>query len=197
MITRSAAPPSPSACTLGSLSVAVWSSPPAARACPEGVDPTKRGRLCGPRRDHRPASGLPSVEGDDDEEAKRFDLLILRAQLCVLNHEPAIREQEVFLEALAALEQMLIDSGEFDREELDHAMAIAGGDLGVFVRSLVGLDRGAVNEVLSGFLRCTTLTASQLEFVDMLVEYLTQHGCSPRRSCSSHRSPRSPRSARM
>ncbi|MGH3938934.1 MAG: DEAD/DEAH box helicase family protein, partial [Pseudonocardiaceae bacterium] len=69
-------------------------------------------------------SGLPSAERDDDEGAKRFDLLILRAQLCVLNHEPgflgivervrdiagalleqttipAIREQEIFLEALA------------------------------------------------------------------------------------------------
>jgi type I restriction enzyme R subunit len=69
-------------------------------------------------------SSLPSAERDDDEQAKRFDLLILRAQLCMLNHEPgfaniaergreianalleqttipAIREQEVFLEALA------------------------------------------------------------------------------------------------
>jgi type I restriction enzyme R subunit len=33
-------------------------------------------------------SGLPSAVRDDDEEAKRFDLLILRAQLCSLNAEP-------------------------------------------------------------------------------------------------------------
>lgn len=77
---------------------------------------------------------------------------------------------------LAELDRMLIESGEFDREKLDHAVAKAGGGLGVFVRSLVGLDRGAVNDALSDFLQDTTLSANQIEFLNMIVEYLTQHG---------------------
>ncbi|MGH3529967.1 MAG: type I restriction-modification enzyme R subunit C-terminal domain-containing protein, partial [Pseudonocardiaceae bacterium] len=77
---------------------------------------------------------------------------------------------------LAELDRMLIESGEFDREKLDRAVDKAGGGLGIFVRSLVGLDRSAVNDALSDFLRDTTLRANQMEFLNMLVEYLTRHG---------------------
>ncbi|MCA1673689.1 MAG: restriction endonuclease subunit R, partial [Actinobacteria bacterium] len=68
------------------------------------------------------------------------------------------------------------ESGEFDREKLDRAVTAVGGGLGVFVRSLVGLDRGAVNDALSDFLQDTTLSANQIEFLNMVVEYLTRHG---------------------
>jgi type I restriction enzyme R subunit len=77
---------------------------------------------------------------------------------------------------LAELNRMLIESGDFDQEKLDHAVADAGGSLGIFVRSLVGLDRSAVNDALSDFLRDTTLNVNQMEFLNMLVEYLTRHG---------------------
>src|SRR5262249_55513869 len=215
-------------------------------------------------------SGLPSAERDDDEDAKRFDLLILQAQLCILDHQPgfagvaaqvqeitgalleqatipAIRDQQVFLEAVAdpqwwvdvtvpmleearrrvrslvrliertrrnvvytdftdelgelaelpalpgsgqasgerfnakvreflrqhenhiaihrlrsnhpltaidltELERMLVETGEFDRDKLDRAVTEAGG-LGLYVRSLIGLDRDAVNATLSARLR--------------------------------------------
>lgn len=71
---------------------------------------------------------------------------------------------------------MLTESGELDREKLDRAVAEGGGNLGVFVRSLVGLDRGAVNDALSGFMRDSLLSANQMEFLNMIVEYLTRHG---------------------
>ncbi len=35
-------------------------------------------------------AGLPSALVDDDLAAKQFDLLILRAQLCILRHDPAL-----------------------------------------------------------------------------------------------------------
>jgi type I restriction enzyme R subunit len=71
---------------------------------------------------------------------------------------------------------MLVEAGQFDREQLDRAVAEVGGDLGVFVRSLVGLNRAAVREALSAFLQDATLTANQIEFLDMVVEHLTRHG---------------------
>jgi len=238
-------------------------------------------------------SGLPTSVRDDDEEAKRFDLLMLRVQLSVLNAEPgfdrwkkqvrdlaegllelgsipAVREQMLLIEAvagedwwqdvtvpmleqarrklriliklmektrrkvvytdfedelgesveitlpiggsagdferfrskarvflraheshvalhklrrnlpltaadLAELERMLLESGTGTSQELQKASAESQG-LGLFVRSLVGLDREAATAALAGFLRNTTWTANQMEFVDLIVKHLTENG---------------------
>ena len=44
------------------------------------------------------------------------------------------------------------------------------------MRSLVGLDRGAAKEALAGFLAGKTLAANQIEFVNLIVDHLTEHG---------------------
>ena len=51
-----------------------------------------------------------------------------------------------------------------------------GHGLGLFVRSLVGLDREAAKAAFAGFLNGKTLNASQIEFVDLIVNHLTEHG---------------------
>ena len=237
---------------------------------------------------------LPSAVRDDDEEAKRFDLIILRLQLCWLRGEPgqerlrrqvqeiagglleqraipAIREQQELLSDLAGdewwvdvtlpmletarrrvrglvrllekrkrvavytdfsdvlgeVEEVALHRGgaagtDFDRfrqkaraylsahanhvalqklrrnrpltqtdlDELDHMLTEAGlgepldlararaeGDgLGAFIRSLVGLDRDAATDALSGFVDERTLTANQHDFVALVVEHLTANG---------------------
>ena len=48
--------------------------------------------------------------------------------------------------------------------------------LGLFVRSLVGLDREAAKEALAGFIAGKTLSANQIEFVNLVVDHLTAHG---------------------
>ena len=48
--------------------------------------------------------------------------------------------------------------------------------LGLFVRSLVGLDREAAKEALAGFLSSRTLRGNQIEFVNLIVNHLTEHG---------------------
>ena len=48
--------------------------------------------------------------------------------------------------------------------------------LGVFIRSLVGLDREAAKQAFSQFLSGGTTTANQVEFVNMIVDYLTENG---------------------
>lgn len=237
--------------------------------------------------------GLPTARRDDDEAAKRFDLLVLRLQLCVLAHEPGfdrLRDQvreiasalleitnipavgaqqqlldeiagdewwldvtlpmlellrrrvrllvrlvpkarrrivytdfvdqlgettevtlaglpvgtdpqrfdakvRVYLKAhedhvalqklrrnrpltpgdLAELQRMLTESGAGSPEELARAAEQAQG-LGLFIRGLVGLDRDAATGALSTFIAGRTLTASQLDFVNLVVTYLTEHG---------------------
>jgi type I restriction enzyme R subunit len=48
--------------------------------------------------------------------------------------------------------------------------------LGVFIRSLVGLDREAAKQAFGQFLSGSTASANQVEFVNMIVDYLTEHG---------------------
>jgi type I restriction enzyme, R subunit len=48
--------------------------------------------------------------------------------------------------------------------------------LGLFVRSLVGLDRQAALKAFEGFLRGRDLSANQQQFVAMIIEELTRTG---------------------
>ena len=48
--------------------------------------------------------------------------------------------------------------------------------LGLFVRSLVGLERDAAKQAFAAFLSGRTLTANQIEFIDLIINYLTEHG---------------------
>lgn len=48
--------------------------------------------------------------------------------------------------------------------------------LGVFVRSLIGMDRGAAKEALGGFVAGKAMAANQIEFVELIVDHLTEHG---------------------
>ena len=76
---------------------------------------------------------------------------------------------------LDELERMLRDSGAGTPDDLERAKAQAAG-LGLFVRSLVGLDRAAAKQAFAAFLAGRTLTGSQIEFVDMVVDELTENG---------------------
>jgi type I restriction enzyme R subunit len=76
---------------------------------------------------------------------------------------------------LDSLQAMLIDAGVGTRDDLARATTAAHG-LGLFVRSLVGLDREAASEAFSGFLRDRTLSARQLDFLNLVIEHLTATG---------------------
>ncbi|HWL81885.1 MAG TPA: DEAD/DEAH box helicase family protein [Roseomonas sp.] len=76
---------------------------------------------------------------------------------------------------LEELERLLQDSGVGTPDDLDRAKSDAEG-LGLFIRAMVGMDRAAAKEAFSGFLAGKSLTANQIEFIDMLVEHLTENG---------------------
>jgi type I restriction enzyme, R subunit len=46
----------------------------------------------------------------------------------------------------------------------------------LFVRSIVGMDRSAAKDALAGFIAGRTLAANQLEFINLVVDHLTEHG---------------------
>lgn len=76
---------------------------------------------------------------------------------------------------LEALEGILLASGVATPQDLLQATEQSAG-LGLFVRSLVGLDREAAKGAFASFLNDRTLTASQIEFVDMIINQLTHLG---------------------
>lgn len=76
---------------------------------------------------------------------------------------------------LAELERMLVESGVGAAEHIERAKSESQG-LGLFVRSLVGMDRGAAKEALGGFVSGRTLGANQIKFVELIVNHLTEHG---------------------
>jgi type I restriction enzyme, R subunit len=69
---------------------------------------------------------------------------------------------------------MLIEAGAGTPEDLSKVRS--GTGLGLFVRSLVGLDREAAKRAFDGFLTGKTLSASQIQFINLMVDYLTQSG---------------------
>lgn len=76
---------------------------------------------------------------------------------------------------LTELERMLAENGVGAAEEIERAKAESQG-MGLFVRSLIGMDREAAKEALSGFLKGKQLGANQIEFVNLIVDHLTEHG---------------------
>ncbi len=76
---------------------------------------------------------------------------------------------------LAELERILAESGIGTSEDVQRAKQDFHG-LGLFVRSLVGLDREAAKTALAAFLAGKTLRANQIEFVNLVVNHLTESG---------------------
>jgi len=76
---------------------------------------------------------------------------------------------------LAELERMLAESGVGAADEIELAKTQCQG-LGLFVRSLVGMDREAAKEAFTGFLAGKTLGANQIEFVNLILDHLTEQG---------------------
>ena len=91
---------------------------------------------------------------------------------------------------LAELERMLAESGVGSRGRLQQGQSGESHGLGLFVRSLVGLDREAAKEALAGFLAGKTLDANQIEFVELDRQpphRARRHGCRAALRVALHR----------
>jgi type I restriction enzyme R subunit len=70
---------------------------------------------------------------------------------------------------------MLAAHGVGSAEQIQRAREESHG-LGVFVRSLIGLDREAAKQVFATFLTGKTLNSNQIEFVNLIIDHLTENG---------------------
>src|SRR5690606_27662999 len=76
---------------------------------------------------------------------------------------------------LTELERLLSEAGIAGPQDIERARDASHG-FGRFVRSLVGLDRAAVNAAFADFLSHGTATHQQIAFIDLVVEHLTEAG---------------------
>jgi len=119
--------------------------------------------------------GLPGFAPADQWEKFRAKV---RAFLLSHQDHAAVQKlrtnQPLSADDLADLERVLMESGA-EAEQISRAREEAAG-LGLFVRSLVGLDREAAKNAFSQFLTATTLSGSQIEFLNMIIDHLADHG---------------------
>ena len=85
------------------------------------------------------------------------------------------RNHQLTPDDLAALETMLVESGAGTADDIARAREESHG-LGLFVRSLVGLDREAATAAFDRYLSDTSFSANQLRFIQLIVEHLTANG---------------------
>jgi len=119
---------------------------------------------------------LPGISiGVDTERLREKALAFLNGKL----EEPAlhkVRWNEPLTNAdLETLEFMLVQAGVGTAEEVAMVAQLEEG-LGLFVRSLVGLDRAAAKRAFSSFIDERHLNANQLDFVNLIIDHLTQCG---------------------
>jgi type I restriction enzyme R subunit len=110
-------------------------------------------------------------------DSKRFRLKARQFFMAHANHiaiAKVRRNEPLTPSDIAELERMFSDEGLGGPEVIERVTAEGG--LGLFVRSLVGLDREAAKAAFGDFLVGRTLTANQLEFVNMIIEHLTARG---------------------
>lgn len=118
--------------------------------------------------------GLPGLGAEVDYE--RFKA---KVRHFLKDHQDHIaiyklrRNQPLTATDLTELERILAESGPEARIHLPKAKEHG---LGLFVRSLVGLERESAKDAFQNFIAGKTLTANQLEFIDLIINHLTDNG---------------------
>lgn len=102
------------------------------------------------------------------------------------------RNKQLTPDDLTALEQMLVSAGVGQPADVAWVAERSGG-LGLFIRSLVGLDRGAAADVFAEYLDGSRFTVDQVRFIGLIVQELTANGVvEPRRLYESPYTDRAP-----
>lgn len=70
---------------------------------------------------------------------------------------------------------MLVDAGIGTAEQVREVAQKEHG-LGLFLRSLVGLDRAAAKRAFDSFIADRQLSGTQLDFINLVIDHLTQCG---------------------
>lgn len=112
---------------------------------------------------------------DDLERFRRKTRQFLHEHKDHVAVEKLHRNRPITATDLAELQRILVETGVGTEGDIDRAVEETGS-LGLFIRALVGLDRAAAKEAFAGFLDDKRYTANQIEFVNLVIDHLTEHG---------------------
>ncbi|MGY1618175.1 DEAD/DEAH box helicase family protein [Geodermatophilus sp. SYSU D00691] len=110
-----------------------------------------------------------------------WDRFRAKARAYLRDHEDHLalqrlrRNLQLTPEDLASLEAMLVESGAGSEADIARAREESHG-LGLFIRSLVGLDREAATAAFDRYLSDGAYSANQIRFIQLIVEHLTANG---------------------
>jgi type I restriction enzyme R subunit len=110
-----------------------------------------------------------------------FQQFRLRAKDFLKAHEDHLtmqrlrRNQPLTPADLDELQRFLLSHGVGTERAIQRAGEECNG-FGLFIRSLVGLDRNAAKELFAAFLADGTHTATQIRFINEILDALTSHG---------------------
>ncbi|CAG7844537.1 Putative DNA repair helicase RadD [Pseudoclavibacter triregionum] len=119
---------------------------------------------------------LPHVTPNVDYE--RF---LQKARAWLREHENDLalqkvrRNRQLTTADLHALEALLVADGIGEQRTVERAARESGG-LGLFIRSLVGLERDAAKEAFAEFLSEGAYSASQIRYIELIIDELTANG---------------------
>lgn len=104
----------------------------------------------------------------------------LKVRHFLIDHEDHItiqklrRNEPLTSQDLAELERVFIEAGVATPEDIEKLRE--DGGISTLIRSLVGLDREAAKHAFDAFSQGHALTADQIEFLNMIIDYLTERG---------------------
>jgi type I restriction enzyme R subunit len=117
--------------------------------------------------------GLPS--------AGTFERFRRKARVFLTEHSTNVAVQKIHqnwpitASDIVELQRILVENGVGEASDIERAIEEAGS-FGIFIRRLVGLDRSAAKDALAGFLDEHRYSATQIEFVSLIIDELTQNG---------------------
>jgi type I restriction enzyme R subunit len=110
-----------------------------------------------------------------------WDRFTAKARAYLRQHENHValqrlrRNKQLTRDDLDSLTDMLHQAAGDHEVDLSHVEERAG-DLGLFIRSLVGLDRAAVVEAFTAYLDESRFSVEQVRFVNLVIDELTSNG---------------------
>jgi type I restriction enzyme R subunit len=119
-------------------------------------------------------SAIPSAI--NISQYKKKVLSFLREHESHITLQKLKRNVPITARDIKELERILSETGGVGTKE-DFEKAYGKQEqLGLFIRKLIGLDKQAAKRAFRDYLDAKTLTANQIRFIALIIEYLTQNG---------------------
>lgn len=126
---------------------------------------------------------VPLPDSNVGTNKERFQMKVLHFLKANADHitiQKLRRNEQLTSQDIKELEKIMVAETSASDDDLEKVKSEGG--LGLFIRSLVGLERDAAKSAFADFLKDRVLNSNQIEFINLIIDYLTERGAmEPRR----------------